>query len=302
MSEVRRLVSVIVPCFEDRRLAACLAALDVQELPDGTDLEVLVVDNGSRVSPREVVAAHANSRLLVELRPGSYAARNTGIAGASGSIIAFTDSDCRPHPRWLFAALRRLDSDSDVDAVAGLVANVVDGEGPYTPAQWWDLLEAFPQERYVRQGFGVTANLVVRRSAGDSVGWFDADAVSGGDAIFGKALTAQGFHLVYEATAIVDHPARSTWDELIGKARRTAKGWARLEHQRGRTLPELGRAMAWHGVEAGRTVKKAATSTDLPDTRARGRYLVAGLAYRAVVVGSSLRWEVAYRRQGHRPA
>lgn len=297
-----RCVSVVVPTYDDARLAGCLAALAEQQVPDDVEIEIIVIDNGSPALPTDVVAAHPRTTLLVETRRGSYAARNTGVAHAKGDVIAFTDSDCRPHPTWLAAALSRLDEDPTVDAVAGRVANVVDGREPQTPAEWWDMLEAFPQERYVCQGFGVTANLIVRRSAGDAVAWFDIDAVSGGDAIFGRALRSNGSRLVYESRAVVDHPARSTWDELLGKARRTAAGWARMERQRGRTLPEFGKSLASHGVEAGRTVRTAATSHELPTLSARGRYLMAGLAYRGVTVGSSLRWEVALRRQELRKA
>lgn len=292
-----RLVSVIVPTFEDPRLTGCLEALSAQQLPDGVSVEIVVVDNGSATAPDDLVASIPGARLLVETKRGSYAARNTGVADSRGSVIAFTDSDCRPRPDWIAAALARLDAEPGIDAVAGRVATVVEGHEPRTPAEWWDMLEAFPQERYVRLGFGVTANLVVRRAAGDDVDWFDAEAVSGGDALFGRALGSHGHRLAYEPSAVVEHPARSDWDELLGKARRTAAGWARMEHSRGRTLPEFGRALASHGVALGRTVRTAATSDELPTLSARGRYLAAGVAYRAVTTSEAVRWEVRLRRR-----
>jgi len=63
------------------------------------DVEVILVDNGStddtvdvikrfsEISPRKVIS-------IREDRPGLAAARNAGLARATGEIIAFTDDDC----------------------------------------------------------------------------------------------------------------------------------------------------------------------------------------------------------------
>ena len=85
------LISVVVPVFNDEaRLAGCLDALAMQTWP-ASHREVIVVDNGS-VPPVALRAGAA--RVIVERRPGSYAARNAGVAAAAGEILAFTDADC----------------------------------------------------------------------------------------------------------------------------------------------------------------------------------------------------------------
>src|SRR5690606_31008932 len=107
-------VSVIVPVRDDvEGLSRCVAALQAQDYP--TDrFEVVVIDNGSIRDLRPVVPDEPRFRLVREDRPGSYVARNAGVAVATGEVLAFTDADCRPRADWLsqgVAALARPDVD-----------------------------------------------------------------------------------------------------------------------------------------------------------------------------------------------
>lgn len=89
--------------------------------------EVIVVDDGSP----EPVATHlrnADSRLnlrcMHQQQKGPAQARNLGLSHASGTLIAFTDDDCRPTAQWLstFAAAH---VESPEAALAGPVHNAV---------------------------------------------------------------------------------------------------------------------------------------------------------------------------------
>jgi glycosyltransferase involved in cell wall biosynthesis len=89
----RLFVSVIVPVWNDpARLDGCLRALEGQTYPAGL-YEVVVVDNGSKESVGSLVARYGRARLAHEAHPGSYAARNAGLAHARGEFVAFIDSD-----------------------------------------------------------------------------------------------------------------------------------------------------------------------------------------------------------------
>jgi glycosyltransferase involved in cell wall biosynthesis len=69
-------VSVVVPVWNDAaRLSRCLDALEAQTYPAHL-YEVVVVDNGSADALASAVAQRARCRVVVETRPGSYAARN----------------------------------------------------------------------------------------------------------------------------------------------------------------------------------------------------------------------------------
>ena len=87
-------VSVVVPTHDRRRLLVQTlgSILGQREV----DLEVLVVDDGSRDGTAEVVAGlgDARVRLLRHDTPqGVAAARNRGIAEATGTWLAFCDDD-----------------------------------------------------------------------------------------------------------------------------------------------------------------------------------------------------------------
>src|SRR5215216_464513 len=112
-------VSVIVPVFNDAvRLRTCLEALVEQTFPRHR-FEIIVVDNGSDQPLDGLVAELPRARLTVEPRPGSYAARNRGIALSRGDILAFTDSDCLPAPAWLECGVRSLTEDENCGLVGG---------------------------------------------------------------------------------------------------------------------------------------------------------------------------------------
>jgi len=94
-------VTVVVPVKDRTRpLARLLAALSARTSPVG---EVIVVDDGS-TDPGAIaaVAAEHSARVLRHERSrGPAAARNTGLAAARTSFVAFLDSDVVPEPGWL---------------------------------------------------------------------------------------------------------------------------------------------------------------------------------------------------------
>jgi GT2 family glycosyltransferase len=94
-------VSVVVASYQgERTLKACLDSLARLNYPD---YEVILVDDGSAEATRQIALAHPNVRYFRhEKNLGLSVARNTGIAAATGEIVAFTDSDCRADEDWLY--------------------------------------------------------------------------------------------------------------------------------------------------------------------------------------------------------
>lgn len=213
-------VSVVVPVHDDRAgLRRCLAALAAQDRPAD---EVVVVDSASTPPLTLPDLAPPSTRLVRVEEPGSYRARNAGIEVATGSVVAFTDADCVPRADWLATGLVALDR---ADRVAGEVDVVPRPGRRRTAVERFELMFAFPQDHYVRaEGFGVTANLLVRRAVLDDVGPFDATLTSAGDAEWGRRATAAGWSLVHAPEVVVRHDARRSWRELVAKRRRTMRG------------------------------------------------------------------------------
>lgn len=234
-------VSVIVPTYRDwAGLENCLTGLSAQHCPQDR-YEVLVVNNAREEVAPAGMDWPGNARLLQEPRPGSYAARNRGIAEARGAVIAFLDADCLPDIGWLQAGVECLQA----NPVAALVAGNIEltyGAQRLTPAECFEKAFAFRQAQNVEQGVAVTANLIVRRDVFDAVGWFDENMMSGGDFEWTRRATAAGFKLVYCPDAVVRHPARSTLASLAHKARRVSAGSMALHGEKG-TLQGSGRVL-----------------------------------------------------------
>jgi glycosyltransferase involved in cell wall biosynthesis len=258
-------ISVVV-CTRDRpdQLQDCLHLLGEQEYPR---FEVVVVDNASRSGRvTELVnaqcAGSAVFRCVDEPRPGLSWARNTGIAAASGDIIAFLDDDEEPDRHWLAGLASGFARAADIGCVSGMVLPArLD-----TPAQ--ELFEEFgghgkgrgftpatfsrhgPQSPlYPLPPFGVGANMAFRREALARIGGFDValgagtPTYSAEDTLALTMLLLAGYRIAYEPAALTRHHHRH---DMTGLARQlrgydtglTAYYLALLRHQPGQ-LPGL---------------------------------------------------------------
>lgn len=94
-------ISVVVASYNGARtLKLCLDSLRQQNYPD---YEVILVDDGSEDETQKIAATFPDLRnIRHEKNLGLSVARNTGIAAATGEIVAFTDSDCRADEDWLY--------------------------------------------------------------------------------------------------------------------------------------------------------------------------------------------------------
>lgn len=86
-------VTVVMPTYNgERYVAEAIASVLAQT---HTALDLVVVDDGSTDSTREVVRSVADSRtrLIEQENGGVAAARNRGLCEASGDVVAFLDQD-----------------------------------------------------------------------------------------------------------------------------------------------------------------------------------------------------------------
>ncbi|OJA07272.1 glycosyltransferase family 2 protein [Halomonas sp. QHL1] len=224
------IVSVIVPTYRDwHALRSCLDALRDQTLPT-QEVEILVVENAGESQPHDLTLP-GNARLLHESAPGSYAARNRGIAEARGAVIAFLDADCLPAVDWLQAGVECLQGQPDTTMVGGNI-ELTYAAPQLTPAECFEKAFAFRQAQNAADGVAVTANLIVHRQVVEAVGVFDDNLMSGGDFEWTRRATSAGFKLVYCDAAVVRHPARHSLASLVQKARRVSTGSMTLHNEK----------------------------------------------------------------------
>src|SRR5204862_102549 len=91
------------------------------------NVEVIVVNDGSRDKTGEIARRHSRFKLIETANAGLSAARNVGLAHATREIVAYTDADTRVDPDWLTYLVQPFIT-SDVVGSGG--PNVVPADDP----------------------------------------------------------------------------------------------------------------------------------------------------------------------------
>ncbi len=192
---------MIIPAYNAAAtLAACLAALDIQETT--TPFEVIVVDDGS-TDGTAVLAAASAKVVAHEQKRGAAAARNSGLHVARGEFICFTDADCEPRPDWIDQVLLPL-ADPQITGCKGVYAT----RQPQLVARFvqieyedkYDLLRT--QERI---NFIDTYSAAYRRAVLLANHGFDEQIFFVEDQELSFRLAARGYQMVFQPDAVVYH-------------------------------------------------------------------------------------------------
>lgn len=168
-------VTVLIPVRNRPHLI--LGALDSVFAQTFRDFEVIVVDDGSTDDTPDVVAHYHKPVRLIRCEPGGVsAARNAGIAQATGDYIAFLDSDDWFEPTKLEKQVAFLAAHPK----AGLVYTRYSVFDEYSGNRWvfpGGLTAQGDAFRNLLMGFMetplTTPTVMVRRSIFDSVAPFD---------------------------------------------------------------------------------------------------------------------------------
>lgn len=192
----------------------------------GTDVEVMVVDNGSTEPVIDVCAAHPAVRLVTEIRKGAAMARNCGVENTTAPLLFFLDCDCVPAPDWVATAFACA---TQGDVVGGTVTVFDETPAPRSGAEAFETVFAFDNKGYIEnKGFSITANLLTRRDVFEDVGPFRAGMSE--DLDWCQRATAKGYTLVHQDTLRAAHPTRSDWVALSRKWNRlTVESWGLQE-------------------------------------------------------------------------
>lgn len=159
-------ISIVVPVRDgaDYLGAAIESLLTQLRTPD----EVIVVDDGSRDGSAQIAAGFEEVSLVQLAAAGPAAARNAGVALATGDLLGFLDADDAALPNRLALQAAALAADPAADACVGLACNVPDRR-PGIPDR------ALAREPVRSFALGT---LLLRRAAFDRIGPFDASLAS----------------------------------------------------------------------------------------------------------------------------
>jgi glycosyltransferase involved in cell wall biosynthesis len=192
-------ISVVVPTRgRPVALLDCIEALQSQEPPEG-GFEVVVVADGDGLPslPEDV-------RVVAGEGAGPAAARNRGVEAARGEVIAFTDDDCRPSPRWL----RELDAELRRGRAAGVAGTTVNGlpEDAFASASQLVLDTAYECfSRGGEPGFAGSANLAMLAADLRALGGYDRSFRISEDRDLCARWLASGRRLAWAPSAEVAH-------------------------------------------------------------------------------------------------
>jgi cellulose synthase/poly-beta-1,6-N-acetylglucosamine synthase-like glycosyltransferase len=171
--EQRPLVSVVVPTYQ--RVAVLEEALRSALAQTYDRLELLVEDDGSTDGTEAMVAALGDSRVRYAWAPNvGYPApvRNRAIRKATGTLVAFLDSDDLWEPRKLERQVAALARDPALLGVSCRADTIPPSRRRVTLVP--DTRPSF--EEVLRKGGGIlNSGTVVRREALDAVGLLDED-------------------------------------------------------------------------------------------------------------------------------
>ncbi|MBN9098046.1 MULTISPECIES: glycosyltransferase [unclassified Pseudonocardia] len=208
-------LSVVIPTMAERlaALEACLASIHTSGLPW---VEILVVDNRPTVPVPDplpgLVGQFRDARVVRQSHPGIAAARNAGVAAATGDVVVFTDDDVQADPVWLRAMAGRFALHPEETAVTGLVLP----SELETPAQMWF-------ERYYG-GFAAERAfepLTYRLARPDASAWRRSTVVGQDSdgrvvrrfAIYGAGACGAGCNMAFRRAAL---RGRSPFDTALG--------------------------------------------------------------------------------------
>ena len=180
-------VSVIIPSYNHAQyIEAAIGSVLQQSL---RDIELIVIDDGSKDDSRALLATIKDPRMQVLLQEnrGAHATINRGLKIARGKYFAILNSDDEYMPERLELAVAELEHKPDAGFVSSWI-ELIDGEGvslgvkrgwenmlPWPAAQPSATLKAlnvFNLNLLASNFISTTSNIVMRRELFDEVGEF----------------------------------------------------------------------------------------------------------------------------------
>ena len=236
-------VSVVV-CTHNggKTLGECVRALERLDYPD---FEVIVVDDGS-TDNSSAIASELNCRLIRTENQGLSSARNTGLAAATGQIVAYLDDDAYPDPHWLkylaitFANTAHCGAGGpnlvppEDNAVAQCVGNAPGG--PLHVLLTDTVAEHIPG-----------CNMAFRRERLAAIGGFDPRfRIAGDDVDICWRLQAKGWTIGYNPAAVVWHHRRGSIRAFLKQQKGYGQAEALLQAKWPEKFNHAGQ-VAWSG-------------------------------------------------------
>lgn len=270
-------VSVLIPTYNRAEILTTTLQAFTNVDSEGIAWELIVIDNNSRDTTREVVLSfegHLPIRYLFEPRQGKNWALNSAIEQTKNGLLVFADDDITPCRDWLREIVASVDRWPEHVLFGGRIEPCFP---PSTPA--FVRQSDFSGYVYAGLDFGPHecvfpekstpngANCWIRRCIFDrgvryntSIGPNGRGRISGSELELFTRLRRDGAIPVYIPGASVVHriePYQTTLWYLLRRAYASGRGWVRIHGARDSECKTIFRAPRYYYREAAETAIKA---------------------------------------------
>ena len=198
-------VSIIVASYNSQdTIEECLKSILAQNYPAGF-FEVIVMDGGSKDNTVKIAQSFPIKVLSIPLNcPAAY---NYAQKIVAHPILGFIDADAKVEPDWLSKLITHL-NEPQVAGVSGSI-ETWNRENLWARSIGYEL-----KNRYSRigkyTGRIATMNLLLKKSVIEEAGGWDEKLPSQYDTDLGFRISAKGYKIAYEPTAVCFHFNRPT--------------------------------------------------------------------------------------------
>jgi glycosyltransferase involved in cell wall biosynthesis len=198
------LVSVIMPAYNQAHYLA--KAIDSVLAQTFTDFELIVINDGSTDDTATVMAGYGDKiRPIHQQNKGLSGARNSGLAIARGSYMAFLDSDDIWDPVMLATTVTFMQSNPAYDLVATSWIQIDETGHITAPAKSYGAIRPSVEKNFlttiVAGNFVLPSALLVKRACFEKSGLFDEELKGVEDWDLLIRMAVQGCQL-----ALIDAP------------------------------------------------------------------------------------------------
>lgn len=248
-------LSLLIACYnEEKYILETLDSIERQAYPG--NLEVIVIDDGSRDQTSAIVKAFSTDRNWVKLiqlnaNQGKAAALNIGLAKATHSKIVTIDADSFLFKDALIRIVERYASDpAHTRAVAGTTLARNSRDNWLTQSQEWDYFQGIATVKRVQslnQGTLVAQGCfsIYDKDALNEIGGWPRTV--GEDIVLTWALLEKGYRVGYCEDAVIFTIVPNTLMGLVRQRQRWARGMieAFKHHPKILLKPQLSTFFIW---------------------------------------------------------
>lgn len=220
-TELPNVSVVITSKNNEETIGECVRSIVQQDYPKDC-LEILLIDANSTDKTAKI--AEESGAKVVSVSGNAPQAYNYSLKIARYELLAFVDSDAKVERGWLEKLVRHL-SDPKTAGVSGNI-ETWNTENPWARAIGYDI-----KSRYARigkfTGRVATMNLLLKRSVLEELGGFNEEFPSQYDTELGFRLSARGYRIAFERSAICYHHNRPTlhayWRQQLQYGKNTVR-------------------------------------------------------------------------------